>query len=179
LMRLIDFLKTNEITCLCTNLTHGGLPREQTDVGLSSLMDTWILLRSAESDGERNRTLFIVKSRGMGHSNQVREFRLTNKGLELVDVYVGPGGVLTGSARSSREAREKAESLTRKQEVERKQRELERKRALFQAQAAAFQAQFEAEEEELQRSINQDTALETIVTEDKKRMANIRKADSK
>jgi len=178
LMRLIDFLKTNEITCLCTDLTHGGTPMEQTDVGISSLMDTWILLRSTESDGERNRTLCIAKSRGMDHSAQIREFRLTDQGAELIDVYVGPGGVLTGSARAAREASERLDEVARSQETERKQRELKRKRALFQAQLAAMQAQFEAEEETLQISIDQGLTREKSLSKDQLRMAKIRKADA-
>jgi len=179
LVRLIDFVKANEITCVCTDLTHEGTSLQQTEVGISSLMDTWILLRSTESDGECNRTLYIVKSRGMDHSDQIREFRLTNKGVELIDIYVGPSGVLTGSARAAREAQEQAESLTRKLEVERKQRELKRKRTLLQAQLAALHAQFETEEEELQRAIDQGMAREKSLSKDRVHMAKIRKADEK
>ena len=96
LMRLIDFFKSKQITAVFTNLTSGGGPSEQTDVGVSSLMDTWLLLRDIEVGGERNRSMYILKSRGMAHSNQLREFLLTDHGVELVDVYLGPEGVLTG-----------------------------------------------------------------------------------
>lgn len=102
LTRLIDFFKNEGVTAVFTSLTAGGHNLEQTEVGISSLMDTWLLLRMVESNGERNRLLYILKSRGMAHSNQVREFRLTDDGIELLDVHVGPGGVRTGAAGSTR-----------------------------------------------------------------------------
>ena len=92
LMRLIDYLKMQQITTLFTSLTSAGECLEQTEVGISSLMDTWLLLRDIEVDGERNRGLYILKSRGMAHSNQIREFLLTDHGVELLDVYLGPAG---------------------------------------------------------------------------------------
>ena len=177
LTRLIDFLKTYEITTLCTDLTSGGTSAQQTEIGLSSLMDTWILLRYLESDGERNRTMYIAKSRGIAHSDQVREFLLTDEGVELVDVYLGPAGVLTGSARAAREARDNARELARRQEIERKQRELERKRTLLQAQLATLQAQFETEEEELQQAIDQEVSREKALDYDQRKMARLRRAD--
>ena len=97
LMRLIDFLKAQQITALFTSLTHGGDALEQSQAGISSLIDTWLLLRDIELGGERNRGMYVLKSRGMAHSNQIREFLLTDHGIELKDVYVGPEGVLTGS----------------------------------------------------------------------------------
>ena len=177
LTRLMDFLKTYEITTLCTDLTAGGTSAQQTEIGLSSLMDTWILLRSLESDGERNRTMYIAKSRGIAHSDQVREFLLTDKGVELVDVYLGPAGVLTGSARAAREAHDDAQELARRKELERKQRELERKRTLLQAQLATLKAQFEAEEEELQQAIDQEVGREKALDYDQRKMARLRRAD--
>ncbi len=113
LLRLIDFLKTNQITAMFTHLTAGGKPAEATDMGVSSLIDTWLLVRDLEFGGERNRGLYVIKSRGMAHSNQVREFSITSRGLALQDVYVGPEGVLTGSLRAAQEAREKAAALAR------------------------------------------------------------------
>jgi circadian clock protein KaiC len=124
LTRLIDFFKANQITALFTSLTEGGSALEQSEVGISSLMDTWILLRPMESNGERNRGIWILKSRGMAHSNQIREFLITNHGIDLVDVYLGPEGVLTGSARAAQETREKAEALLRQQDIQRKQRNI-------------------------------------------------------
>ena len=128
LMRLIDFFKANQITALFNSLTSTGYNEESTEMGVSSLMDTWLLLRDIESNGERNRGLYILKSRGMAHSNQIREFHLTDNGIQLVDVYVGPEGVLTGSARLTREARDKAEALAHRQKIESRKSELEHKR---------------------------------------------------
>jgi circadian clock protein KaiC len=129
LLRLVDFLKSKRITALFTHLTHGGNPTEATDVGISSLIDTWLLVRDIELGGERNRGLYVLKSRGMKHSNQIREFLITSEGIQLEDVYVGPEGVLTGSLRAAQEARERAEALALQGEIEAKQRELERLRA--------------------------------------------------
>ncbi|MGZ8994758.1 MAG: circadian clock protein KaiC, partial [Burkholderiaceae bacterium] len=124
LMRLLDYLKTNLITGLFTNLTSGGGVLERTEVSISSLIDTWLLLRAIDSGGERNRGLSILKSRGMTHSNQIREFLLTDHGVELRDVYVGASGVLTGSARLTQEAQDQALQMRHKQEIERRQLEL-------------------------------------------------------
>ena len=99
LTRLIDFLKTRHITAIFNSLTEAGVDQEQTEMGVSSLMDTWILLRNIETNGERNRVLYVLKARGIAHSNQVREFVLTDHGIDLVNVYLGPEGVVTGSAR--------------------------------------------------------------------------------
>ncbi len=118
LSRLIDFFKAHQITAFFTSLTEGGSALEQSEVGISSLMDTWILLRHIESNGERNRGIWVLKSRGMAHSNQIREFVFTDHGIELVDVYLGSAGVLTGTARAAQEAQEKAEALLRRQDVE-------------------------------------------------------------
>jgi len=120
LMRLMDFLKTEQITGLFTSLTGGGGVLEQSGAAISSLIDTWLLLRDIEIGGERNRGLTILKSRGMAHSNQIREFLLTDHGVELYDVYVGPGGVLTGSARLAQAAQDQAAQTARKQDVERR-----------------------------------------------------------
>ncbi|GAB4201819.1 MAG: circadian clock protein KaiC [Coleofasciculaceae cyanobacterium] len=177
LMRLIDFMKTQQITTLLTNLSTGGNPLEYTDVGVSSLMDTWLLLRDIESNGERNRLLYLLKSRGMAHSNQVREFCLTSSGIELIDVYLGAGGVLTGTARTVQEAQEKAAALVRQQEIEQKQRDLERKRKAMEAQITALQVQFEAEKEEIERMIQQQELKEKSLLQQQVERAQLRKAD--
>lgn len=101
LTRLIDFLKTKQITAMFTSLASAGSEREQAEVDVSSLMDTWILVKNIETNGERNRGLYILKARGLAHSNQVRELVVTDHGIELIDVYVGSEGVLMGSARST------------------------------------------------------------------------------
>lgn len=177
LLRLIDFLKTNGITTVCTDLIHGGLALEKTEVGMSSLMDTWLLLRSLECSGERNRTFYVAKSRGMKHSHQIREFRLTDNGVELVDVYVGTGEVLTGSARFAREAKEKAEALERMQEIDRKQLELGQRRHLLNARIAAMRSEFEAEEREVKRLIEQSLSREELLSQVNEDMARIRGTD--
>jgi circadian clock protein KaiC len=173
LMRLIDFLKSNNVTGLFTTLMHGGPQKvnEQTDVGISSIVDTWLLLRDVELNGERNRVLYVLKSRGMAHSNQVREFVITNCGIDLIEPYLGNDGVLTGSARVAQEADEHASRVLRQQEIERKKRELERRRTAMEAQVAALRASFEAEEDELSRSIEQATAREKQLLRDRHDMA--------
>lgn len=177
LSRLIDYLKMKQVTALCTDLTVMGGSLERTEVGISSLMDTWILLKVMEESGERNRGLFILKSRGMEHSNQVREFCLSDDRIQLRDVYVGPCGVLTGSARVTQEAREKAEALLRSHEIERKQRDIERKRAVTEAQIKALRAGFEAERDELERSIASERMHQDMLAEEAETMALSRKAD--
>jgi len=178
LIRLIDFLKLRQITAFLTNLTAGGGALEQTDVAVSSLVDSWLLLRDSEIGGERNRTLYILKSRGMSHSNQVREFRLTDHGVELLDVYVGPEGVLTGSARLAQETKEQAAHLALQQELERKQAALERKRRVMEAQIAALQAEFQAEEIEWQHAISQGQARLTTIAQDRIDMAKSRQVEA-
>ena len=177
LFRLIDMLKSQQITLLFTNLTAGGSPLEHTEMGVSSLMDTWLEVRTLESNGERNRVLFILKSRGMEHSHQVREFRLTNHGIELIDVYLGQGNVLTGAARVIQEAKEKAASLRSQQEFERKRRELERKKAIAQSQITALQAQLETEEEELELMRQEQQFQQNSFLQDRIAIAELRKAD--
>ena len=177
-LRLIDFLKSRQITAMFVNLTAGGDAWEHTDVGVSSLIDTWILLRDIELAGERNRGLYVLKSRGMKHSNQIREFLLTGEGIELQDVYIGPEGVLTGSMRAAQEDREKAAALARGQEIERKQRDLARKRAALEAQIAALRVEFEAVEDESKRVSEHDRAREQQLASDRSAAALRRGADA-
>jgi circadian clock protein KaiC len=160
LMRLIDFLKKEQITAVFTSLTEGGdatTTPEESQVGVSSLMDTWLLLRNVELTGERNRTIYVLKSRGMAHSNQVREFVLSDKGIDLVDVYLGGDRVLTGSARVSQEMQELATATLRGQDHDRKLRQLASRRRAIEAQIAALQAEVEAETEEVHFVIAQET----------------------
>jgi circadian clock protein KaiC len=160
LLRLIDFLKSRQITAMFLNLTAGGNAWEHTDVGVSSLIDTWILLRDIELGGERNRGLYVLKSRGMKHSNQIREYLITSDGVLLQDVYIGPEGVLTGSMRAAQEDREKAATAARALELTRKQRDLARKRSALEAQIAALRAEFESVEDESKIVAEQDKARE-------------------
>jgi circadian clock protein KaiC len=178
LIRLIDFLKERQITAFLTNLTSGGGALESTDVEISSIVDTWLFTRDIELDGERNRALYVLKSRGMKHSNQLREFRLTERGIDLLDVYVGPGGVLTGSSRVSQEAREEAANLARHQEAERRERERARKRDALEARIIALRKEFELEEEEAIATKAEEVSREQTMMEDRQRVASSRQADT-
>jgi len=178
LTRLIDYLKGKSITAMFTNLTHIGSGLEATESEISSLMDTWVLLRDIEIGGERNRGLYILKSRGMSHSNQIREFLLSEKGINLLDIYVGPGGVLTGSARAAREAEDRANDVLRQDEIAALQRELERKRKVVQSQVESLQAGLEADEQEIERKINESKLRQKVTTEESEQMAKLRKADA-
>jgi circadian clock protein KaiC len=152
---------------------------ERTDVMISSLIDTWILVRDIEVSGERNRGLYVLKSRGMAHSNQIREFLITDHGIELQDVYVGPDGVLTGSARLAQEALAKAEQTSRTQEEKRQRLDLERKRKALELQIAALRAEFELQEAEYHQVQKQDQAREAQLMQDRVDMGRSRKADTK
>ena len=151
--------------------------RDRTEVGISSMMDTWLLLKTMEGNGERNRGLYILKSRGMAHSNQVREFILSDAGVQLRDVYIGSGGVLTGSARVAQEAKDKAESLECKEEIERKLREIERKKTAIEAQITALRTQFEAEKEDLERLIVKEKQRDELLASENLAMTSARQAD--
>lgn len=177
LTRLMDFLKQQRITSLFTSLTHGSQEDLYSGTEISSLIDTWLLLLNQESNGERNRLLYVLKSRGMAHSNQVREFRLTDRGVELEDVYVGPGGVLTGTARASQEAVESADKLARHQMMDQKKRELERLRKTMEARVAILRSEFESQEEELAKRIIQEQQKEQSLDKDRQAMARLRSAD--
>jgi circadian clock protein KaiC len=157
-MRLLDFLKTSQITGVFTNLNAGGGTYEHSDISLSSLIDTWLVLRSIDVGGERNRGLSILKSRGMAHSNQIREYLLTDHGVELRDVYVGASGVLTGSARLTQEAQDQASQILRKQEIERRQLELKSLHQALEAQIVALRAGFEVQKSESLRITGQEQA---------------------
>jgi circadian clock protein KaiC len=169
MLRLMDFLKNSGITTIFVSLTAGGSKLESSTVGVSSLADTWILLRDIESDGERNRCIYVLKSRGMAHSNQLREFVITSKGIKLVPPYIGPGGVLTGTSRLNQEAKEKFAALQRDFEISRKQREVSRKRRALEAQAASLQAEL----------VTVDREAEDLTRENKKReqQAHVDQAD--
>lgn len=177
LLRLVDFLKMRNITAFFASLTNSGENQELTDMSISSLIDTWLLLRDIEIGGERNRGLYILKSRGMAHSNQIREFKLTDRGIDLLDVYVGPEGVLTGSARLSQEAKNNEEQFLRQHEIERKQLGLELKRAAAEAHITVLQSEFKAEESETLKIIEMEKAKTERFIQEQKKMAESRKAD--
>ena len=148
---------------------------EHTSEEISSLIDTWLLLRDIELNGERNRGLYILKSRGMAHSNQIQEFLLTNQGIDLIDIYTGSGEVLTGSARATQGAEEKASELARRREVDRRLREQERKRNALEAKIAALRAEFDVESEELHLMAEEERKRQAVLAEDRLDMAHLRK----
>lgn len=176
LTRLIDFLKLQQVTAMFTSLTTTG-EVENSEVGVSSLMDTWLLVKNIESNGERNRGLYVLKARGIAHSNQVREFRLTSHGMELIDAYIGSEGVLMGSARAAQAGREAAASLERADSRQRKQRELKRKEQMYEAQLIALRSQYESERELLLKELEEAEKRESAVANQRLEMARLRHAD--
>jgi circadian clock protein KaiC len=176
LIRMVNLLKSRGITALFTSLwDDGGLP-ERSDDSLSSLMDSWVRLVDLEANGERSRLLYIIKSRGASHSNQVREYRITNAGIDLIDVYIGPDGVLTGTARITQEARESAATERRRQDVARRMRELGRRRVALERQIAELRASLEAEAEEAQALLADDAAIEETLKNNRNAIAALRGA---
>ncbi len=176
LMRLIDLLKSTQVTALFTSLTSPASSLERTEAGISSLMDTWLLLRDIEVSGERNRGLYVLKSRGMAHSNQIREFLLTSEGVQLVDAYLGPGGVLTGSARLAQEARERATAEERRRALARERGDQARRRKALEAQLASVQAELEATDRETARIDEDEQLLEQHAAAVRRAMAQSRQA---
>jgi circadian clock protein KaiC len=176
LTRAIDVLKTEGVTALFTSLTTGP-DLEHTDVAVSSLMDTWLLVRMLDTNGERNRLLYVLKSRGMPHSNQVREFQLSEKGIRLLDVYIGPGTVLTGTSRLTQEARDRAQAREEEQAFELRQQEWQQERASLQAQAEAIAARLASirSEQQIARERNSDRQETTVRA--RRELAAARKAD--
>ncbi|MGA2242803.1 MAG: circadian clock protein KaiC [Verrucomicrobiota bacterium] len=175
--RLVDYLKAGQVTTLFTSLTQGGHALQQSEASMSSLMDSWLLLQDFEGNGERNRVLYVLKARGMAHSNQIREFLISNRGVDLVDAYIGPSGVLTGAARVAQTAREKAEALASQQEAARRQRELKRKRAALEQQIAGLRSEHEASAEEL-RQIDEQVGRRTrLLTTERTELGRLRQAD--
>ncbi len=177
LTRLIDFLKMKQITTIFTSLTGGGDSLEQTAVGISSLMDTWLLARMLEGNGERNRLLYVLKSRGMAHSNQMRECQLTDNGVQLVDVYVGSGQVLTGSARMVQEAKDRAQESADRQESGQLQRGLEQKKAELSAQAADIAQQLKNINNEIRITRRQEKNRHNVATKGSHELSIARRAD--
>ena len=177
LTRLIDFLKNSGITALFTDLVRAGSPIETTNEEISSLIDTWIWLRDIQVQGERNRGLHVIKSRGMAHSNQIREFLLTDHGIRLLDVYVGPSGALMGSARLAQEAREKADAVALDLNQKQMQRDWARKRRSIESQIKNLQAELEQQLREEKVLRQQEQIQARIKLEDQTAMARIRRAD--
>ncbi len=165
--RELDMLKSRGITAVLTSLVHAGQP-ESSSAAVSSLIDTWILLRNTESDGERNRLLFVIKSRGTAHSNQVREFRMTDDGINLLDVVVGPQGILTGSGRARQVAENEAAAAERSADLDRRQRAFERRAAEVEAEIALLRERLAGQRAELDglaaETLRGDTARTAVRT---------------
>jgi circadian clock protein KaiC len=174
---LIDFLKNEGITGFFTVLTEKGGLLETSDVGVSSLIDTWMLVRNIEISGERNRGLYVLKARGMNHSNQIREFLLSSKGIKLVDVYLGPSGVLTGSARVALEEQERDARIRQSDESDLQLALLERKRKAMEAQIEALRAEFEADSAVVKRSVTLDNKREKRLLDNQSAMAKSRRTN--
>lgn len=176
LVRLIDFLRKNKTTCFMISLTPGGSnSQEMTEVGMSSIVDTWLLLRDVELGGERNRLMYVLKSRGMAHSNQVREFLITSNGVKLIEAYLGSEGVLTGSARLNQLNLERAQDQRVKDEMERQKLAMEHRRRAVEAQVEALRAGFLAEQEEFARVMASDELRGDQIQADRKAMAASRR----
>ena len=178
LSRLVDYLKARNITILFTSLTQGGTDAELTDVGISSLADSWLKLQNLEAGGERNRGISILKSRGMAHSNQVREFLLTDQGIDLVDTYTGPEGVLAGSARVAREDDERAQEAALRLEIERLEEDRKKRRALLEEQITRLRSEFESAEKELEGRIRLEKLKMETIFRKRKEMGTSRKAET-
>jgi len=175
-IRLIDFLRKKRITGFLVNLSStGSKSLEMTEEGLSSMVDTWLLLRDVEVGGERNRLIYVLKSRGMAHSNQVREFLITSKGVRLIDAYLGAEGVLIGSARLSQESRERAAQMALEEELERKRMALERRRRAIEGQIEGLRSEFKLEEEEFARIAASGLRREQQVEFDRQAMSASRR----
>lgn len=178
LVRLIDFLQEEQITVMFTALTLNNVINEQTDEGVSSLVDVWMLIKDIEFNGERNKGLYIMKSRGMSHSNQVREFVISGEGLNLLDVYIGLDGILTGSAREAHKLEEETGIVLHSNALNRKERELERKRKVLEGKIESLRAEFESTEEELNRVYTEEQIKKDVLIKTREKITNLRTGNS-
>lgn len=174
LVRLIDFLQEEHVTVMFTALSMNTVVNDQTDEGVSSLVDCWITIRDVESNGERNKGLYIMKSRGMQHSNQIREFVITDKGLNLIDVYLGPDGILTGSARAAQILQEETGEVLHTNAMSRKDRELLRKRKVLEAKIDSLRFEFESAEEELNKVYIEEELKKEFMEQTRQKMTDFR-----
>ena len=177
--RLIDYLKASQITSFFTSLTQGGKAPQESEAAMSSLMDAWILLQDFEGNGERNRVLYVLKARGMKHSNQIREFLISDHGIDVVDAYIGVSGVLTGSARVAQGDLEKAAALASQQEAAQLKREVERKHAALEQKISGLRADYETEALERRRIAEQVGARTFVKVTEQAASSILRQADVK
>jgi circadian clock protein KaiC len=176
LLRFFDFLKSRQITALGTSLTTDDLHSAMTDGSISSVMDVWLQVRGVESNGERNRLLGVLKARGIAHSNQVREFQITSQGVKLVDVYLGSGAVLTGSARVVQQTREEAAALARAAEEERRRGEIEERRRALRERIAAMNTELARADSEVRRMSIAEARLRKTGADSRMAIARSRQA---
>lgn len=174
LVRLIDFLQEEQITVMFTALTLNTVINEQTDEGVSSLVDAWVLIKDIEVNGERNKGLYIMKSRGMQHSNQVREFIISEEGIRLLDVYLGPDGILTGSARETHRLEEETGSILHSNAQNRKDRELLRKKKVLEGKIESLRTEFESAEEELNKVYIEEELKKEVIAQTREKMSGMR-----
>jgi len=175
LVRLIDFLQEEQITVMFTALTLNTVVNEQTDEGVSSLVDVWLSIKDIEVNGERNKGLYVMKSRGMKHSNQVREFVIEDSGLNLLDVYLGPDGILTGSARESHRIEEETGQLLHTNAQDLKDRELERKRKVLESKIDSLRTEFESIEEELNKVYTEEKIKNDVIRQTREQITHLRR----
>jgi circadian clock protein KaiC len=174
LIRLIDFLQNEQITVMFTALTLNGNHQSQTDEDVSSLVDTWLSVRDIEYNGERNRGIYIMKSRGMKNSNQVREFLITDEGIEIIEVALGSDGVLIGSARTAYELEKATNEALRERELERKNKEIERKKTIVDEKILSLRSEFELAKDELTRIYAEGELKKEILEKNRKEMMRLR-----
>jgi circadian clock protein KaiC len=178
LVRLIDFLQEEQISVMFTALSLNTIVNEQTDEGVSSLVDSWLLVRDIEFNGERNRGLYVMKARGMKHSNQVREFVISDEGLNLIEVYLGPEGVLTGSARKQQILLEQTGQAIHTQSIGRKDREIARKRKVLESKIASLNSEYESVEEELNKTYLEEELRKQILEKSREEITKIRRGEN-
>lgn len=176
LLRIVDYLKSEGITGVFTHLMQGGDELIRTDAGLSSLMDAWILLLNREMNGEFNRELYLLKARGMRHSNQVREFVMSETGIRLIPPYLGEGKALTGSARVVEEARQRRQDEERRVGAERARAQIEQRRRRARAQMEILEAELAADEAELSTLLGDEERLQQQLSADRRKIATSRRA---
>ena len=178
LTRLIDFLQKEQVTVMFNALTSNYDTQDRPDEGVSSLVDAWLLLRDIEFNGERNRGLYIMKSRGMKNSNQVREFVITDKGIELVEVFLGPDGVLTGSARAAYKLQQVTGHALKQNALNRKDKEIERKKSILEAKIANLNSEFESVKDELNRVYVEEELKAEMAEKNRKEMMRMREKNN-
>ncbi|HMK46615.1 MAG TPA: circadian clock protein KaiC, partial [Methanocella sp.] len=178
LTRLQDIMKFGGITAVYTDLVTGDIQPRSTEVHISSIIDTWIMLRNVEFNGERSRSLVLIKSRGMPHSNQIREFLFSSHGVDLVSPYIGPGGVLLGSSKVVQEMKDNAQILGLRRELQTRKDVLDEKRREFGSRMEAFKAQFNVEQNELMKSVEKAEQDLNVTMKDREVMGQERKSDT-